>query len=79
VGKDVLSFSARGYGEGEMVWKMPALGRYGIRLVPQSGEGTLLEASTSSSGQLRLSLPSVAIKPVRVEIRKIGNDSPDEK
>jgi hypothetical protein len=79
VGKDVLSFSARGYGEGEMVWKMPASGRYGIRLVPQSGEGTLLEASTSSSGQLRLSLPSGAIKPVRVEIRKIGNDSPDEK
>jgi hypothetical protein len=68
-GKDLLSFSASGYGAGDMAWKMPVEGRYSIRLVLPRG-GTQLETFSSSDGLLRFSLPSVGAAPVRVEISR---------
>nr|CRH06947.1 conserved exported protein of unknown function [Candidatus Magnetococcus massalia] len=92
--RDQLTFQARGFGQGEMRWKMPEPGSY--RVIMTGGAPSIsfsdrrkwaktgkrkpftFVTDTKKDGLLHFSLPSFAIDGVQVEIRRHVVDRPDE-
>ncbi len=66
----ILSFAARGFGSGDMAWKLPESGTYQVKLM----RGTMTLYSTNAEagkdGMISLSLPAMAIRPLMVKIAR---------
>ncbi|MBF0623402.1 MAG: hypothetical protein HQL82_01200 [Magnetococcales bacterium] len=72
VGLATLRFQARGFGPGEMTWKMPQAGSYQATVTPvdaKDGSPRVAQARTDDQGLLTFTLPGPAIRPVTVEIK----------
>lgn len=66
--KGVFSFSAEGFGNGEMIWQVPQDGSYEIRVLR---ENTRIHQETQKTDErfLTLNFPFDSIEGVRVEVR----------
>jgi hypothetical protein len=63
-----ISFFAHGFGEGDMAWRMPAVGMYRVKLSRGAMALHNLEAETGQDRILSLSLPPLAVRPLTVRI-----------
>jgi len=67
----VVSFFARGFGSGEMIWRMPREGTYRVKL----GRGAMAlhdeVAEVGDERMLSLSLPPLAVRPLTVRIELV--------
>ncbi|MFQ5450078.1 MAG: hypothetical protein ACE5E9_05580 [Nitrospinaceae bacterium] len=68
-----VSFSGQGFGEGEMVWKVPLAGEYQFQLLDDRGEGETLVQTTDTDGLLKVSFSSRALDPVNVTFSRLGD------
>ncbi|MFH1573064.1 MAG: hypothetical protein ABIG68_03730, partial [Acidobacteriota bacterium] len=72
---EAMSFSARGFGNGDMTWKMRMGGRYKVEV---SRGGRVLagsEVMADGSRMLQLSLEPLAVLPVRVTLVRLEDPS----
>jgi polysaccharide biosynthesis protein PelA len=66
--KGRVSFTASGFGRGEMVWSMPSGGRYKLAATVESDPLFHAEIMVSADGLLRVTLPAATGKTVKVAI-----------
>lgn len=65
-GKSSIDFTAQGYGSGDILWQVPAEGKYIIKT--DGGEGKVVE---SKNRQLKLKLENNAVKPLHFTITRV--------
>ena len=67
---NAFSFQARGYGAGEMTWKVPGTGRYEI--VAEDGDRSVdIFAEADNSGVLSFTLRTGRYATARVSVRHL--------
>jgi hypothetical protein len=71
IGDEQLSYSARGFGPGEMIWKVPSPGRYRIVATRASGERSGSEAVVGGDGLLKLSMGTGGLQQVQVLVTQV--------
>ena len=68
--KHRMTFTAQGFGEGEMVWKVPKPGRYEIQLFNSKDIQQTLNAEAGKDGLLKFKFGAHAIDPVQVKLSR---------
>ncbi len=74
-----MDFSARGYGDGSMSWRMPRPGEYSVTIQRAAGtdaRGASPESSvaaTDEQGLLQIVVPGPGITGLRVRVRRVGD------
>ncbi len=72
-GKHQTTFTAQGYGDGEMVWKVPEPGPYKLSLSNDAGVQQTLSAVADADGILKFTFGSWAIDPVNITLTPVNN------
>ena len=70
-GKQRTTFSAQGFGDGEMVWKVSEPGQYHISLSNDAGVQQTLSAVADQDGILKIKLGAKAIDAVKITLTKV--------
>jgi len=70
-GKHQTTFLAQGFGDGEMVWKVPEPGQYQFRLSNDNGVKQTRNAVADDDGILKVKFDSKAIDNVRISLTKV--------
>ena len=69
--KHQATFTAQGFGDGEMVWKVPEPGQYQISLSNDTGVQQTLSAVADEDGTVQIKLGSKAIDKVKITLIKV--------
>jgi hypothetical protein len=69
--KHQVTFTAQGFGDGEMVWKVPGPGPYELSLSNNTGVLQTLSALADKDGILKVNLGALAIENVKITLTKV--------
>jgi hypothetical protein len=69
--KHQATFTAQGFGDGEMVWKVPGPGAYELSLSNNTGVQQTLSALADGDGILKVKFGSEAIENVKITLTKV--------
>ncbi|MGB1539400.1 MAG: hypothetical protein ACPG80_00420 [Rickettsiales bacterium] len=68
--ENTIRLKAKGFGKGEMVWKVPQKGHYEIR-VQRASDSLLTRQVASKDGEITFELDVDAVTPVEIVIRQV--------
>ena len=65
---DTVTFTARGFGPGEMMWRVPENATYQLKAVKEGEDALFAEVTSDASGLLRITLPEATDSPMQVTL-----------
>jgi len=69
---DRIVFTAQGFGNGDMVWKVPRPGQYDIQFTDEAGIKHTVKASTDENGILAFHLQPLAINKIMISLTRVN-------
>ena len=69
-----LTFSANGFGPGEMIWKVPYAGRYNLSVTSRTGSSSHSEILVPNDCLLKTTVDATVQRPVQIAIVRVRKD-----